>query len=188
MPFSFLAQAFLGLARHNRSALAAILRRRLHRTPCRLDTGVYVTNPRNFEAGEGTDLYHGTYVLNARGRLVLGKGSHLGAFCYVNAAEGEVRIGEHCAIGPGTRIIAYSNHYKAGRLVTQERVCADVVIGNNVFVGANVVILPGARIGDNVVVGAGSVVKGTLDADAIYAGAPARKVREGWHSGKDGGR
>lgn len=50
-------------------------------------------------------------------------------------------------------------------------------IGNNVFVGAKSIVLPGTIIHDNVVIGAGSVVKGELEAGWVYAGIPARKIK-----------
>ncbi|HUF12927.1 MAG TPA: acyltransferase [Longimicrobiales bacterium] len=177
----FLAGCADALIRHNRSDLAAWLRRRRYRTSCQIDTGVIVSHPAHFSAGDGCALYHGTYVLNTDGRLIMGEHCHLGAYCYVNVARGTIVLGSGVAIGPGTRIIAYSNHYRAGRLVAEERITADIRIGSNVFVGANCVILPGSTIADNVVVGAGSVVRGELETNAIYAGAPARKIREGWY-------
>ena len=156
----FLVQMVAAGLRGNESPLAAALRRRLHA------------------------LYHGAYILNTHGQFTLGHDSHLGAGCYVNVHRGCVTIGDNVAIGPGTKIIAYSNHYRAGSLVSGERITADVVIGNNVFLGADCVLLPGATIADNVVVGAGSVVKGALQPDAIYAGTPARLLRRGWFSGE----
>ncbi|MBO4726817.1 MAG: hypothetical protein J5631_00175 [Spirochaetaceae bacterium] len=51
------------------------------------------------------------------------------------------------------------------------------VIGNNVFIGMNAIILMGAHIGNNVIVGAGSVVSGTIPDDVVVAGNPARVVR-----------
>jgi len=157
------------------------LRRLLYRTDCRLDTGVHITNRRNFSCGDGCALYHLTYVLNGEGRFAMGRNSHLGAFCFVNAQHGEVTLGNDVAVGPGTRIIAYSNHYEAGKTVTAVRRTADVRIGNNVLVGANCTILPGSVIGDNVVVGAGSVVRGELAPNAVYAGVPCQAVRSGWY-------
>lgn len=52
-----------------------------------------------------------------------------------------------------------------------------VIIGDDVFLGANVLVLKGARIGDRAVIGAGSVVTGEVPADEIWAGHPARFVR-----------
>lgn len=51
-----------------------------------------------------------------------------------------------------------------------------IIIGNNVFIGFGVVILPGSRIGDNVIVGAGSIVKGNLKSNSVYAGSPVKYI------------
>lgn len=51
-----------------------------------------------------------------------------------------------------------------------------IIIGNNVFVGLNSIILPNTIVGDNVVIGAGSLVRGTLESNSVYAGTPVRKI------------
>jgi acetyltransferase-like isoleucine patch superfamily enzyme len=160
--------------------LGSRARSRAYQTRCHIDTAVMVTNADHFTAGTGCALYHGTYVLNDHGSLTLGEDSHLGAYCYVNALYGNVTVGSHVAIGPGTKLFAYSNHYAPGQLVSETKIQQDVQIGDNVFVGANSVILPGTVIEDDVVVGAGSVVKGRLTRGQVYAGAPARLIRDGW--------
>ncbi|MFK7847032.1 MAG: DapH/DapD/GlmU-related protein [Rhodothermales bacterium] len=165
---------------HNPSVAASILRRKRLGTSCLIDTGVTIVNANTFTAGTGCALYHGTYVLNTQGSMTMGENSHLGALCYVNVCHGSLSIGDDVAIGPHTSMIVYSNHYKEGTKVTEERIQQDIVIGNNVFVGAHCTILPGTVIGDHVVIGAGSVVKGTLEGPAIYAGAPCKKIRDGW--------
>lgn len=52
----------------------------------------------------------------------------------------------------------------------------DIRIGNNVFIGANVTILPGTVIEDNCIIGAGSVVKGNIKSNSIMIGNPAKLV------------
>ena len=52
----------------------------------------------------------------------------------------------------------------------------EVKIGNNVFVGAKSILLPGTIIGDNCIVGAGSVVKGTIPSNSIVVGNPSKVV------------
>ena len=52
-----------------------------------------------------------------------------------------------------------------------------VSIGENVFIGCNSIILKGATIGDNTTIGAGSVVSGTIPANCIAAGNPARVIK-----------
>lgn len=51
-----------------------------------------------------------------------------------------------------------------------------IVIGNNVFIGVNVTVLAGTKIGDNVIVGAGSIVKGELKSNSVYAGVPVKFI------------
>jgi galactoside O-acetyltransferase len=174
-------QNLIASVRVNESRAAAELRRWIYRTECHVDSMVHVTNKRNLKCGEGCALYHAAYVLNGQGTFEMGRQSHLGAFCFVNVEHGSVKIGDHVAIGPGTKIIAYSNHYEAGRKVTDVRTTDSIVIGNNVFIGANCTLLPGTIVHDDVVIGAGSVVRGELQGNAIYAGVPCKEVRRGWH-------
>lgn len=51
-----------------------------------------------------------------------------------------------------------------------------ITIGNNVFIGANTVLLPGTIIEDNVIIGSNSVVKGIYQKNSVYAGNPATKI------------
>ena len=55
---------------------------------------------------------------------------------------------------------------------------ADIVVEDEVWIGADVTILPGVHIGRCSVIGAGSVVTGDVEAYHIYAGVPARKIRD----------
>jgi galactoside O-acetyltransferase len=178
---AFLRGALTTLFKDNTAPLAGRLRQRLYGTACSIDTSVIITAPDRFRAGPGCALYHATYVLNTNGRLELGSNSHLGAFCYVNAHHGLVLIGDDVAIGPGTKLIAYSNHSRAGAKVTTEKVTGDIRIGNNVFIGANCTILPGVTIGDNIVIAAGSVVTTDIPGEGVYGGAPARMLKGGWY-------
>jgi len=180
----FFSQWLLNAFWLNDSKIARRIRQSVYQTSCNIDTQVMIVNRANFQAGSGSSLYHASYILNTHGQFALGQRSHLGAFCYVNVAYGKVTIGDDVAIGPGTKIIAYSNHYGVGKKVTDERLVADVLIGNNVFVGANCAILPGTRIADHVIVGAGAVVKGELKTDCIYGGIPCRELKRGWYSGE----
>ena len=59
---------------------------------------------------------------------------------------------------------------------TRPIICKKVEIGNNVFIGARTTILPGSVIGDNCIVGSGSVVRGCLEKNSIYAGNPCKKI------------
>ena len=89
-----------------------------------------------------------------------------------------VKIGDNCIITTGVTILThdYSTFVicrKNGKLLGSG---SPVNIGNNVFVGMNSTILKGTSIGDNVIIGAGSLVKGELESNSVYAGIPAKKV------------
>jgi len=87
-----------------------------------------------------------------------------------------VRIGRNLRLGPGAKVIS-ANHNLTDYL---QHVDADpIIIGDNVWIGANACILPGVRLGNHVVVAAGAVVTKSFDEDDILiAGVPARKLRD----------
>jgi acetyltransferase-like isoleucine patch superfamily enzyme len=55
---------------------------------------------------------------------------------------------------------------------------AEVIIGNDVWIGANSILLKGVKISDGAVVGAGSVVTRSIPSYEIWAGIPAKKISE----------
>lgn len=84
-----------------------------------------------------------------------------------------ITIGDNVTMAPNVHVLAHDastcNHLGYARI-------GRVNIGNNVFIGAGSIILPGVTIGDDVVVGAGSVVSRSLDKGCVYAGIPAKKL------------
>lgn len=82
---------------------------------------------------------------------------------YINAVGG-ITLGNNVNIGPGTSITS-TNHDMSDHRKTAKR--RGVVIGNNVWIGANCCILAGTTIGDNVTIGAGCVISGEVQSDTI---------------------
>ena len=78
---------------------------------------------------------------------------------------GKVEIGDYCKFGNNTVIVDHDHNYKNA---DSEYIVGDISIGNRVWVGANCVILRGARIGDDCVIAAGSIVKSDVPAGALY--------------------
>lgn len=60
--------------------------------------------------------------------------------------------------------------------ITYNYKCAPIEIGNNVFIGCNVIILPNVKIGNNVIIAAGSVVNKDVDDNTIVGGNPAKEI------------
>lgn len=68
------------------------------------------------------------------------------------------------------------NAFETNASNTKYKFLKPIVIGDNCFIGARTIILPGTTIGDNVIVGAGSVVKGELPKNTVWGGSPARQL------------
>ena len=110
-------------------------------------------------------------------RISLGHRVTLNEWVYISGFGG-VEIGDDVSIGHRTTIIS-SDHVFSDRsrpIRDQGIVGAPVVIESGVFIGCNVTVLRGVRIGEGAVVGAGSVVAGDIPPYAVAAGVPARAV------------
>jgi maltose O-acetyltransferase len=90
---------------------------------------------------------------------------------------GEIEIGDDVLIGPNVQIVTVNHPTSPSDRLRKISLIENVSIGNNVWVGAGAIILPGVSIGDNVVIGAGSVVTKNLLANHLYVGNPADMVR-----------
>lgn len=89
-----------------------------------------------------------------------------------------VTIGNHVTLAAGVRIATHDGGVWVFRTEFPNiDVFAPVRIGNNVFVGYNAILLPGAEIGDNCIIGAGAVVTGVIPPDSIAAGVPAKVIK-----------
>lgn len=98
-----------------------------------------------------------------------------------------VTIGQHCMFGPNvTLATAYhplladqrNPHPAADGSIQAAELGAPITIGDNVWCGANVTILPGVTIGNNSVIGAGAVVTHDIPANSIAMGVPAKATRQ----------
>jgi serine acetyltransferase len=107
----------------------------------------------------------------------------LGSNVYVNRntvidAHGSLSIGNECMIGPNCYITDGNHGMNPNASIgSQPMTNRPVTIGNDVWIGANSVVLPGVTIGDGAVIGAGSVVTKDVPAGAVVAGVPAAFIR-----------
>jgi acetyltransferase-like isoleucine patch superfamily enzyme len=107
----------------------------------------------------------------------VGEGSRI----YTRSFSGEpwlVSIGDRVTVAPGVDFIT---HDASSGLLRDEKGrryrYARIAVGNDVFIGANAVILPGVRIGNRVIVAAGSVVNRSIPDNCVVGGVPARFLR-----------
>ena len=143
----------------------------------RVGPGTRISNRRHVFLAKNAVLYESCHILCDAGTFVMGANSHLAVGVYVNAVRGEVRLGDGVAVGPYSVLLAYTNHYQPGRLNAVVRREGRVVVENDAFLGAHVVVMPGVTIGEGAVVGAGAVVTRDVPPRAMVVGVPARVVR-----------
>jgi acetyltransferase-like isoleucine patch superfamily enzyme len=93
------------------------------------------------------------------------------------AATERVLIGDRATIGPHCIVMDSDFHRLEPDRRDEAPPSRPVTLGNNIWLGARVIVMPGVSIGDNTVVGAGSVVTRNLPPNVVAAGVPARVVR-----------
>lgn len=110
-----------------------------------------------------------------------GKDITIGVHSYINHGvmiDAPTIIGSDCAIAPGAKIITYSHKLGGASRRAGVSTVQRVEIGDGVWIGAGAIILPGVTIGSGCVIGAGAVVTKDCEANGLYIGAPARRVKE----------
>ncbi|MAA61039.1 MAG: hypothetical protein CMK79_12930 [Pseudomonadales bacterium] len=115
------------------------------------------------------------------GKLILKDHSVIGTGVNIRAAGGVIELGEYSGIGEHSVVVAANHSTDKDHLHIRspwDEDRTDVIIGRNVWIGANSCLLAGSRVGDNSIVGAGSVVTGEIPANEIWAGVPARKIKD----------
>lgn len=95
------------------------------------------------------------------GRIDIGENTFINENSMI-VSHKEIELGDNVTIGPNVCIYDHDHNYKKGGYISSK-----IHIGNNVWIGANAVILRGTWLGDGCVVGAGTIVKGTFEDDTL---------------------
>ncbi len=128
-------------------------------------------------AGKNVNIQPGVYLYPLC-NISIGNNSGIGKDSFVLAPD-TVEIGENVMIGP--QLIVYTANHGTKRsipMIHQPMVNAPVKIGNDIWIGARVTILPGVTVGDGAVIAAGAVVTRNVEPYTIVGGVPAKKISE----------
>lgn len=131
----------------------------------------------------GDNVYIGAgCILNPPRNIEIGSHVYLGANCVIQSVHGDILIGDHVMFGPGVHIHGGNHKFDNldGYMDEAKKQYGDdppVVISNDVWIGANAIVLPGVTVGEGAVIGAGSVVTHDVEPYAIVAGNPAKILR-----------
>ena len=138
----------------------------------RMDTPPY----RKFSLGKRSVIESYCCINNAVGDVLIGDYTRIGIHCTV---IGPVTIGSHVNLAQGIVLTALNHNFKDTTLRIDEQGISTnlVVIKDDVWIGANAVILPGVTIGKHAVVAAGAVVTKDVPDYCIVGGVPAKIIK-----------
>lgn len=141
-----------------------------------------ITWPHKVKIGKNCNIEHNVYFKHdgpyTPGRsIIIGDHVFIGSFCEFNIRK-KITVGDNTLIASGCRFIDHDHGLDAARLIRiQEGLEQEIIIGEDVWIGANAVVLKGVNIGDGAVVAAGSVVTKSIPPYEIWGGVPAKKIR-----------
>jgi acetyltransferase-like isoleucine patch superfamily enzyme len=118
---------------------------------------------------------------SVEGRLIVGDGAIIGTGANIRAAGGTITIGSRTGFGQHVSVVAANHVTIQGQPFIDtpwDEQRTGVTIGDDVWVGALSVLVPGVEIGDGALIAAGSVVTGKVGAGEIWGGVPARKIKD----------
>lgn len=139
----------------------------------RMDTPPY----RQLRLGRKSVIESYCCINNAVGDVTIGDHTRVGIHCTV---IGPVCIGNHVNLAQGITVTALNHNFAdSNRKIDEQGISTKpVVIGDDVWIGANAVILPGVTIGRHVVVAAGAVVTKDVPDYSLVAGVPAKEIKK----------
>ena len=139
----------------------------------RMDTPPY----RQFSLAKHSVIESFCCINNAVGDVLIGDNTRIGIHCTV---IGPVTIGSHVNLAQGITVTALNHNFEdaAKRIDEQGISTKPVVIGDDVWIGANAVILPGVTIGSHAVIAAGAVVTKDVPSHTLVAGVPAKVIKQ----------
>ena len=143
----------------------------IHRS-ARMDTPPY----RLFSLGNYSVIESFACINNAVGDVIIGDHTRIGLH---NTIIGPVDIGNHVNLAQGITVTALNHNFSdANKRIDEQGVSTSpVTIEDDVWIGANAVILPGVTIGEHCVVAAGAVVTKDVPPHSLVAGVPAKVIK-----------
>ena len=144
----------------------------VHRS-ARMDTPPY----RKFSLGNYSVIESFACINNAVGDIIIGDHTRIGLH---NTIIGPVTIGCHVNLAQGITVTALNHNFEASdkRIDEQGVSTTPVIIEDDIWIGANAVILPGVTIGNHSVVAAGAVVTKNVPPHSLVAGVPAKIIKQ----------
>jgi acetyltransferase-like isoleucine patch superfamily enzyme len=149
----------------------------------RIHSKASVYCPENIELGDNVRIDDFVTII-ATGPLQIGSFVNITNFCFLGSRNG-IRLGDFVTLAPSVKLFSVSDDYSGlgltGAVVPRElTACTEglVELGRHVIIGANSVVLPNVTIGEGASLGSCSLAKANLEPWGMYAGIPARRIRD----------
>ncbi|WP_282097906.1 DapH/DapD/GlmU-related protein [Pseudodesulfovibrio sp. zrk46] len=136
---------------------------------------------KNMHMGEAVTVERRCSLFCANAELRIGDDVYLNKNVQLGSdGGGKVVVGSHVMFGPNTVVVtAIHNNDRLDIPMRRQGMTYDsVIIEDDVWIGANVVVLPGVTIGQGAIIGAGSVVTSDVEAFSVVGGVPAKLIRK----------
>ena len=148
---------------------------------CMIRAGVVIDAPGRCKLtlGDGVELNRGVYLGAFGERFEVGARTQFNRHALVDG-RGSIRIGADVLVGPHAQLITYQHRFASRELAINRQglATAEIVVEDDVWIGAGAIVLAGVTLGRGAVVGAGAVVTRSCAPYAILAGVPARQIGE----------
>jgi acetyltransferase-like isoleucine patch superfamily enzyme len=139
--------------------------------PC---AGLFGEPGREITVGNRSYIAAGAFL---HGPITIGEGVSINHRTSMDGGQGGIRIGDNTRIAANCNIFAFNHGMSPDRPISAQPVSSrGVVIGCDVWIGANCGVVDGVEVGNHAVVGMNSVVTESVPAHAIVAGNPARQI------------
>jgi galactoside O-acetyltransferase len=150
-----------------------------NRLNIRLRHKVVITSKSNLSISPNVKFDRNCFITARGGEIFIGEGCRFNIDVVLNAdIGGKLTFGKNCIVGP--RVIFRTANHKFGDVKIpireQGHTTGNITLGEDVWIGANVVILPNVHIGRGSIIGAGAVVTRSIPEFSIAAGVPAKII------------
>lgn len=130
----------------------------------------------------GKNVHIGQNCILTCKNISMGHNIKIGNNCVIQSSHGEIKFGNHIMLGPGVHIHG-GNHemFKVGEWMDEVKKTSNdglISIGDDVWIGANAIILKGVNIGRGAIIGAGTLVTKDVDAYNIVVGNPSKCIKK----------
>lgn len=133
--------------------------------------------------GARTEIYDHVVIrcVGGEGDIILGESCYLNPGCVLYSGNG-IRFGNYVLLAPGVKVVPTNHAFDSREIPIRHqgfmKSKGGVIIGDDVWVGANAVLLDGTQIGQGAIIAAGAVVSSRVPEYEIWGGVPAKKIRE----------